>query len=519
MDNPAQNPNPVIPPIADENGGFPASGGFGGPPPTAPVVGTTAPSGGPKSRVSGKIIATVFGLLLLVGGIGAGIILVNQQQTLKEKAAGGIQCAGGTCNDGFSFGSDCAAPQSSCGARNQEACASHGGIKSGGGSISCSQPAPTNPPGAPAPFCTGSSSSDRGQCISSWTYIFPGPGCQQSNGSSLGRCCAPGDTSCNPPTGGSGTGTGATASQGQMCANSTTSNVASCGSGLTCSPYKYVGTGLLAGSSCAGGGTGVTQYQCALAASATGFAVTFSDSYWLNSSGLTVCNTDSSLNGLSPTDRCRRFGAWAATCQAPSSGGSAPSGNACSGSCCSAASGFHVRVCTCTGPLTNGACKSGCTNGGASACIPSSFCGSMQLDVVNASDQESGINIARNGQTATCSTGQTPGQPVAPTGTTTPGITAQCTAVAAYDTNWAPLTVAQLSALKPGDKVRFTVAGTTSSGSFDQARFTINGALQAPVTGQRPNSADFFEEYTIPAGVTSFTVTAQIHLPADNNWY
>jgi hypothetical protein len=143
----------------------------------------------------------------------------------------------------------------------------------------------------------------------------------------------------------------------------------------------------------------------------------------------------------------------------------------------------------------------------------------MQLDVVNASDQETGINIARNGQTANCSGPAPTAQPAAPTGTTTPGLTAQCSAVAAYDTNWAPLTVAQLSALKPGDKVRFTVTGTTSSGSFDQARFTINGALQAAVTGKRPNSADFFEEYTIPAGVTNFTVTAQIHLPVNDTWY
>jgi hypothetical protein len=80
-----------------------------------------------------------------------------------------------------------------------------------------------------------------------------------------------------------------------------------------------------------------------------------------------------------------------------------------------------------------------------------------------------------------------------------------------YDVNWVELTAAQLAALKAGDKVRFTVMGTTNAGQFDQARFTVNGTLRAPVTAKKPTSGEFYDEYTIPSGVTSFTVKGEVH--------
>jgi hypothetical protein len=73
------------------------------------------------------------------------------------------------------------------------------------------------------------------------------------------------------------------------------------------------------------------------------------------------------------------------------------------------------------------------------------------------------------------------------------------------------LTVAQLAQLKAGDKVRFAVGGTASGGSFDKAKFKINGVERPEVTGKRPNSQEYFDEYTLPAGVTTFTINAQIH--------
>jgi len=62
-----------------------------------------------------------------------------------------------------------------------------------------------------------------------------------------------------------------------------------------------------------------------------------------------------------------------------------------------------------------------------------------------------------------------------------------------------------------GDTVRFTVAGQASSGSFDKARFKINGVQRPEVTGKRPATEEYYDEYTIPAGITTFTINAQIH--------
>lgn len=48
----------------------------------APIVTTQK-----KKFAGGKVIATILGLFLLVGGVGAGIVLVNQNQNIQEKAA------------------------------------------------------------------------------------------------------------------------------------------------------------------------------------------------------------------------------------------------------------------------------------------------------------------------------------------------------------------------------------------------------------------------------------------------
>lgn len=67
----------------------------------APIDDATMPpiiSTPKKKFAGGKIIATILGLFLLVGGVGAGIILVQQNQNISEKAVV-IACAteGGTC--------------------------------------------------------------------------------------------------------------------------------------------------------------------------------------------------------------------------------------------------------------------------------------------------------------------------------------------------------------------------------------------------------------------------------------
>lgn len=107
------------------------------------------------------------------------------------------------------------------------------------------------------------------------------------------------------------------------------------------------------------------------------------------------------------------------------------------------------------------------------------------------------------------------------TTTPTPAATpiAQCGAIVAYNTNWEKLTSAQLTALKPGDKVRFAVEGITLSGTIDKARFNINGTQRPEVSTKKPNSNEFYDEYTIPAGVSTFNLGAQIHHQETNNWY
>ena len=114
--------------------------------------------------------------------------------------------------------------------------------------------------------------------------------------------------------------------------------------------------------------------------------------------------------------------------------------------------------------------------------------------------------------------GPTPSASPSPTLSPTPTVTptpppigAACLDVKAYDTNWSRLSSSELSSLKAGDVVRFAVGGTTNSGSFDKARFTINGSLRSAVSSQKPGTGEFFDEYTIPDGPVDFTVSAQIN--------
>ncbi|KKR44913.1 MAG: seg [Microgenomates group bacterium GW2011_GWC1_41_20] len=86
-----------------------------------------------------------------------------------------------------------------------------------------------------------------------------------------------------------------------------------------------------------------------------------------------------------------------------------------------------------------------------------------------------------------------------------------CAAITTYDSDWNTISSTQLSALKVGDAVNFCVTGSTTSGSFDMARFIINGVQQADTTMHKPNSTAFCQTYTIPSGTATFTVSGSIH--------
>jgi len=98
-----------------------------------------------------------------------------------------------------------------------------------------------------------------------------------------------------------------------------------------------------------------------------------------------------------------------------------------------------------------------------------------------------------------------------PSGAIDTTIAAQCLNIKAFDNNWVLLTAADLTELREGDIVRFTANGTTTSGTLDRARFSINGIVRTAVTQKRPNTQEFYDEYTIPAGTTTFTISAELH--------
>jgi|GEM_PF-2530691 len=98
-----------------------------------------------------------------------------------------------------------------------------------------------------------------------------------------------------------------------------------------------------------------------------------------------------------------------------------------------------------------------------------------------------------------------------PNPTPTPTSVVQCGSIKAYDTNWNEFSSTNLKNLSSGDIVRFTIAGTATSGTFDKAKFTVNSVSLGETTSKKPNSEEFYTQYTIPSGITNFTINAQIH--------
>jgi hypothetical protein len=90
-------------------------------------------------------------------------------------------------------------------------------------------------------------------------------------------------------------------------------------------------------------------------------------------------------------------------------------------------------------------------------------------------------------------------------------VLAQCFEVKVFNTDWSQIMITDLASKHAGDTVYFSVGGSATAGSFDKARFTINGQLRAEVTTKKPGSDEFYDIYTIPQGITTLTVAAQIH--------
>lgn len=99
-----------------------------------------------RKKFSNQGVIDYFGLLggvIVLSALILGTYVVSQRGRefatvfdIRQQASC-ISCDGGTCPDGWSYGSDSCAPQASCDQRKTEACASHQGGGSGSGSGSC----------------------------------------------------------------------------------------------------------------------------------------------------------------------------------------------------------------------------------------------------------------------------------------------------------------------------------------------------------------------------------------------
>lgn len=584
----------VIPPIpTEDNGAFmggPAPTGPGAPTPTpAPTTPdtTNAPvkSGGGIPR---KAIVTIFGVLLLIAGVGAGIILVQQQQVLKQKAAPVASCTGTiTCLSNAAGGGqitiDCTragTDQNACNQLNQypsgytcnALCSFGAGLSTCGSGLSCS----------------GSSISGASQCL-------------DSNGSTV-YCCPSGQTNQNGTCSGSTTSTsgGGTYCSGNCCnlgANPSNYLVKQCScSSHTAAPCNdnctYGGSACVTPScgtvqldivnqahqeaSQTDGSTQVLIHAATDCTSGTGAGTTGGSNcdgtcsnYCAGSQqctsqgghdvgrgctgGVSSCQTGT-IHCFIPA-ACQNFGGGApaptptplgarcgdtctsdSQCQNPSPAGATVKciGGVCQNTACIGKTN-PGRNCDCSSlnacgqgcSAVVGLCQTGsvcryvvgpaCTDNPNGAVPTNTFCVPTTLPA--GWSTRNCVSRDQGNSYVTDANGQNPTQAEI-LAACAPPATASCSSVTAYDTNWNALSISQLSSLSVGSVVRFAVSGTATSGNFDKARFTVNGALGPEVTTQNPKQAgQFYYDYTIPTGVTSFTVAGEVHHQQLNNWF
>jgi hypothetical protein len=421
---------PPTPPIVEPapDGGFPEEPSQGSAAPSGDIVSPII-DGAPKKKSAGKkMIATILGLLILVGGLGAGVILVKQQQDIRERAATACK-TDADCKSGYVCS-------------DKGACVLNATAKPTETKAPTKTPTETKAPTATATPAQNACEKAGGLCYETSVVkadcsnigkpINGGVGC-----SSLSQvCCAKAGEPTKTPT-------------------------------PTCAGNEYCAQGQICvnGVCIAGTPTPTSSISCVNAPTTSGQCK--------HTDGTTASFTGNCViyycpNGLGSNGKCgvEDTGVWWKF-----------------GSCSSLWNSLGVNQC--------GQIDTVDTNN--AYCIPTGQCNSK---IVNNSS---------------CSA--TPTQPGGPTVTSTvaPEATAQCLNIRAFNTSWIELSSTQLAALKAGDIVRFTVAGTATSGSFDMARFKINGVQRADVTQKRPGTQEFYDEYVIPSGVTTFTINAQIH--------
>lgn len=169
-------------------------------------------------------------------------------------------------------------------------------------------------------------------------------------------------------------------------------------------------------------------------------------------------------------------------------------------------------------------CVDGCSENDPGATFQSGSCDTLagqvtsicgQVDLVNASgvycESDGTFTDAQiNCPQPKCAITSNPTNPPIITPTSSP-VAPYCAAIHVYDAEWNVISTADLSKLVAGATINFCVSGAAPSGTFDMARFTINGVQQTDTTTRWPGSTDFCQSYTLPEGTSTFTVSAQIH--------
>jgi hypothetical protein len=90
-------------------------------------------------------------------------------------------------------------------------------------------------------------------------------------------------------------------------------------------------------------------------------------------------------------------------------------------------------------------------------------------------------------------------------------VVSQCREIKIYDTDWNELTTDDLSQLTAGDTVFILVTSSTTAGSINQARFTINNKAQDPTTLKKPGTNDLYMQYLIPEEENKLEIKVELY--------
>ena len=91
--------------------------------------------------------------------------------------------------------------------------------------------------------------------------------------------------------------------------------------------------------------------------------------------------------------------------------------------------------------------------------------------------------------------------------------------------NWHKLTADQLTKIKPGEVLYFTVMGTVSSGNITKARFSVETTSSAtnwktPVTTKKPGTNEYYFKYDEPVNnAAGLFVKAQLYYKQEDHWF